>query len=57
MQFHTPICSSALAAEFEEAKQSSKSTQMFPPRRGQIKLRIIKIIAAAFSCSGRGKGI
>jgi len=56
MRFHTPVCSSALA-EFEEAKQRSISTQMFPPRRGQIKIRIIKIIAAAFSCSGRGKGI
>ncbi|MCI48787.1 hypothetical protein A2U01_0070030, partial [Trifolium medium] len=49
MEFDIPICSSVLA-EYRDGKR------MVPPRRGQIKIKIIKMIVAAFSCSSRGKG-
>ncbi|KAK7272113.1 hypothetical protein RJT34_28517 [Clitoria ternatea] len=39
-----------------ERKPKSKTTQMVvPPRRGQIKMKILKSIAAALSCSGSRK--
>lgn len=39
----------------ESKRKSTKQTQMLPPRRGQVKIRIFMSIMAALSCSGRDK--